>query len=54
MTLVLRKLLSGRSVWLATFLLPFVGLLGLYGMNWLILHQEFVTVFHPHEGLTHI
>ena len=35
----------GRWVLLATFLLPFVGL---YGMNWLIYHPEFVTMFRPH------
>jgi uncharacterized SAM-binding protein YcdF (DUF218 family) len=31
-------------VLLATFLLPFVGL---YGLNWLIFHPGFVTVFYP-------
>lgn len=34
----------GSWVLLATFLLPFVGL---YGLNWLIYHPEFVTVFRP-------
>ena len=29
---------------LATFLLPFVGL---YGLNWLIFHPGFMTVFYP-------
>lgn len=48
MTPVWRRLFRGRWVLLATVLLPFVGLLGLYGMNWLIFHPEFVTVFHPH------
>lgn len=31
----------------ATVLFPFVGLLGLYGLNWLIYHPEYVTVFRP-------
>jgi hypothetical protein len=35
-------------VFLATFLLPFVGLFGLYGLNWLIFHPELVTVIRPH------
>lgn len=34
----------GKWVLLATFLLPFAGL---YGLNWLICHPEFVTVFRP-------
>lgn len=48
MTLVQRKLPRCRWVLLATFLLPSVGLFGLYGLNWLIYHPEFVAVFRPH------
>lgn len=39
-----RRLYRGGWVALATFLLPFVGL---YGLNWLTYHPEFVTVFRP-------
>lgn len=45
---MLTRLLRNRSVLSAMVLLPFVGLLGLYGLNWLIFHPEFVTLFHPH------
>lgn len=30
------------------FLLPFAGLFGVYGLNWLIFHPGVVTVFRPH------
>lgn len=45
MNLVRTKLPGGRWALLAIVLLPFVGL---YGVNWLILHPEFVTVMRPH------
>lgn len=46
----MRKWLS-RSGWvvLATVLLPFVGLLGLYGLNWLVFHPKLIpgVIQHP-------
>lgn len=33
---------------LTIVLLPLAGLFGLYGLNWLILYPEFVTMFRPH------
>ena len=47
MNVVHRRLYRGCWVALATFLLLFVGLLGLCGLNWFILHPELVTVFRP-------
>ena len=45
MPLVRRTLHRGIWVLLAAVLLPFIGL---YGLNWVILHPGFVTVFRPH------
>ncbi|MBK9307131.1 MAG: YdcF family protein [Nitrospira sp.] len=33
------------GVVLATFLLPFIGLAGIYGLNWLVFHPKLVTGF---------
>ncbi len=48
MTFVRAKLFRGKRALLTIFLLPFAGFVGLYGLNWLILHPEFVTVIRPH------
>ncbi len=45
MSVVQRRLGTGGWVALATLLLAFVGLLGIYGLNWLVFHPKLVTVF---------
>jgi hypothetical protein len=48
MTFVRAKWFRGKRALLIIFLLPFAGFVGLYGLNWLIFHPEFVTVIRPH------
>ncbi len=40
------RLSRGSWVVLATFLMPFVGLAGVYGLNWLVFHPHLVTGFN--------
>lgn len=48
MIVVLKRLYRGGWVMLTIVVLPFVCLLGLYGLNWLVFQPQLVTVFLQH------